>query len=258
MKTKKIFFTFLVFTLLITVFVLNTVSAAAEDELQFKTRIETETAEFTVGETFEVKVSIKDITNETGFVGINIKVDYDPLYLSVIYDTYEPEENEEQSDSYVTFGSIQLPAAWTGNCEKAQNVILDENNAEIGTLVIMCTADLDSENLLESGFTSDDFYVIIPFKCIAACDSTKIKIDTDGDLACTQLAEIDSSIYIIDCLGEGNELVINNIQAAEQSSPTSEGDTGKTGNTLLYILITAGAVIIIGAAVAFILLKKKK
>ncbi len=255
MKIKRVLFSLLILSL---VFSAVKISVAAEDDFQFKTSITTENTEFKAGETFEVKVAITDITNEKGFIGVNLYINYDPEYLSVVY-TVSEQENSDSEYSDVVFGEINLPEKWTtnGEPEKTQNVILDENGSETGTAVILCVADLLPDKLLDIGFTEDEFYVTIPFKCVAACDTTSISIKTDGNLACTQIEKVDDNYFTYDCLGQGSELVINNIQAAEnQSGETPEEQSGD-GN-LLYILLAAGAVIIVAAVVAVILFKKKK
>ena len=92
------------------------------------------------------------------------------------------------------------------------------------------------------------------------CQSTTIKIDTDEDLAGTELVVANSSFSIEDVAGQGSELVINNIQGTEESKTESTpGEKNEDGNnSLVYILIAAGAVVIIGVVVAVIVSKKKK
>ncbi|NLN55977.1 MAG: hypothetical protein GX148_06745 [Clostridiales bacterium] len=261
MKTKSFLLTAIVLFVFVVSFALNAVTALAEEDYKFKTSMEFEgeNTELKVGDSFYVKISVTDITSKTGLIGLNLRVDYDPSYLSVEYENSETSGEESDVDA-VTFGSINLPSEWTGDAEKIQNIVRDENNKEIGTAVIMCLADLSAEDLAEQAYKSDEFFVLIPFKCIAPCQSTTIKIDTDEDLAGTELVVVTSSFSIEDVAGQGSELVINNIQGTEESKTESTpGEKNEDGNnSLVYILIAAGAVVIIGVVVAVIVSKKKK
>jgi hypothetical protein len=250
MKTRKILFAVLTLAVLLSVFTLNIL--AEEESFEFKTAIETEKTQLDVGDTFEVKVSIKDITNKDGFIGIHIKIKYDPKYLSVVYQSSEGDVSE--GGSGVTFGTINLPEEWKGNPEAFQNVVIDDGK-ETGVIVIMCSADLTADDLLKSGFKSDTFSVTIPFKCIAASDSTSIKIDTDNELTCSQLVKVNDSMIPVDVLGQGSELEITIAQSGEQSTG---GEIAKEKDNLIYILIAAGAVVVIAVVVIVIVLGKKK
>lgn len=252
MKTKKTLLVFLILTMLFSSFSAH-ILAESDDDLQFNTSLETESGELKVGDVFTVTLRIIEITNKTGFIGVNLRVSYDPKYLSIVHSASETDISElSDTVPVVTFGEIHLPEVWTGNPEKFQNILFDEDGEETGTAVYLCTADLN-EDLLKSSFTGDDFYVTIPFKCIAPCDSTAIRVPTDGNLSCTQ---IDSQNNVFECMGQGSELVISGVEAVPGTDVPTE--PAEENNIWLYILIAAGALLLVAAVVTFTLIKRKK
>jgi len=263
MFMKKILILALSLSLFLAVFSFTILAESGEEQdgFDFATYIDFETYEqnssgqvsppsLKIGDTFNVIVGIKNITNETGFIGINLRVDYDPAVLSVVFEA-NPDVSGEENESPVSFGTVNLPEIWEGSPYVGQNVVLDSDGNEIGTAVIIATADLETPDLENQGFTSDEFYVIIPFKCLAATNSTVIKIDTDGDLSCTQLTKSASAYGVLDCPGKGSALTINGIAG---DAPAKE----PASNLLLYILAIAGGVVVVGGLFAFAVLKKKK